>query len=82
MELMSIEDKARSWLAQAIRCESELTTFEAQNKRLLGSQKHREIQQRFVKCLTKSNSVANTHGKGRGDFDAEVLERATAVLQT
>jgi hypothetical protein len=82
MELMSIEDKARSWLVQAIRCESELTTFEAQNKRSLGSQKHREIQQRFVKCLAKLNSVANTHGKGRDDFDAEVLERATAVLQT
>ena len=49
---------------------------------LLGSQKHGEIQQRFAKCLAKLNSVANTHGKGRDDFDAEVFEWATAVLQT
>ena len=49
---------------------------------LLGSQKHCEIQQRFAKCLATLNYVAHTHGKGRDDFDAEVLERATAVLQT
>jgi hypothetical protein len=81
-ELMSIEDKARSWLVQAIRCEAELTEYEAQNNRQINMQKHRALEQRFVKCLGKLNSVANTQGKGRDDFDAEVLERATAVLQS
>jgi len=79
MELMSIEDKARSWLVSAIHCESELTSFES--RRIIDSQKHRELRQRFVKSLAKLNSVANNQGKGRDDFDAEVLERAKAVLQ-
>lgn len=81
MELMSIEDKARSWLVQAIRCESELTTLESQGRQSQG-RGYRELQQRYVKCLGKLNSVANTQGKGRDDFDHAVLERAIAVLQT
>lgn len=80
LELMSIEDKARSWLVQAIRTESQLTMMEAQNNRAIGTTKHLRLQQKFIKCLGKLNSVANTHGKGRDDFDADVLERATAVL--
>lgn len=80
LELMSIEDKARSWLVQAIRTESQLSRMEAQNKQAIGTKEHLRLQQQFVKCLGKLNSVANTHGKGRDDFDAEVLERATAVL--
>jgi len=78
---MSIEDKARSWLVQAIRAESQLTMMEVQNKRAIGTTEHLRLQQKFVKCLGKLNSVANTHGKGRDDFDADVLERATAVLE-
>ncbi len=35
---------------------------------------------KFGKCLAKLNSVANTHGKGRDDFNAEILKRATAEL--
>jgi len=81
LELMSIEDKARSWLVQAIRTESQLSMIEAQNTRAMGTTEYIRIQQKFVKCLGKLNSVANTHGKGRDDFDADVLERATAVLQ-
>merc|ERR1711957_1043388 len=79
MELMSIEDRARSWLVCAMQAEAELSTFERQNKRSLGNPKHCELQQKFVKSLGKLNSVANTQGKGRDDFDAEVLARATAV---
>jgi len=82
LELMNIEDKARSWLSEAIHCESELSDFEAQNRRFAGSRKHCELQQRFVRSLAKLNSVANNQGKGRDDFDAEVLERAAVVLQT
>lgn len=82
LELMSIEDKARSWLVQAIRCEAELATFETQQQRFVGSQRHRDLQQQFVKCLGKLNSVANGQGKGRDNFDCQVLERAKVVLQT
>jgi hypothetical protein len=54
----------------------------AQNKRRASTQKHRALQQKFVKCLAQLNSVANTQGKGRDDFDAEVLEQATTVLRS
>merc|ERR1719238_2344915 len=79
---MSIEDKARSWLVQAIRSESELTNFETTTKACSDSHKHRDLQKRFVRCLAKLNSVANTQGKGRDDFDAMVLERAKVVLKS
>jgi len=82
MELMGIEDKARSWLVQAIHCEAELTTFETQQERFVGSQRHRDLQSQFVKCLGKLNSVANGQGKGKDNFDSEVLQRAQVVLQT
>merc|ERR1712137_90579 len=46
---------------------------------MLGNAKHCELQQKLVRSLAKLNSVANTCGKGRDDFDAEVLTRSMAV---
>jgi len=81
LELMHIEDQARSWLVQAIKCEEELAHYEAQNRRDVSGVGRRELQQKLMYSLGKLNSVANDQGKGRDSFDVEVLHRANAVLQ-
>jgi hypothetical protein len=81
-ELMSIEDKARNWLVKAIRAEEDLSAVEALRQQTSGCQKLSDAQRHFVKCIGKLNSIANTQGKGRDDFNVEVLHRATAVVRS
>lgn len=82
-KLMMVEDKARSLLARACRCEMVLHVYESK-KHDLSCEDTGYIQliEKLLQSLGKLNSVANVEGKGRDAFQTRVITRALRELET
>jgi hypothetical protein len=75
-ELIVAEQKAKSYLQQAIQEERGLRMLKLESSRAC-----RDGERRLIRCLCVLNSVANQRRKGRDDLTVEILWSARATLQ-
>jgi hypothetical protein len=74
-ELMVIETDARLFIANSIKYDVNLSIFELKNEKLKAEDAKKEL----VKLICSVNSVANIEGKGRDDFNFQILETAEKI---
>lgn len=85
-ELISIEEKARRLIVQAVAHEERLQLLEEGQtddsaEALTSLPEYCEEQKRLVACVAHLNSVANVRRKGRDDLGVSVLFDALAALR-
>jgi hypothetical protein len=79
-DLIRIEDKARSMIADAIELEAKCSSTEAQlSPMIVTNSELKETHERFVQCVGRLNSIANYKRKGRDDLSAEILQASVAI---
>lgn len=81
-ELVQIEQKARNLIVQAIEHEKHLRELEAQfGKNRWDEEEYNHELRLMVAAVTRLNSVANVHRKGRDDLRVDVLLHASKILR-
>lgn len=83
MELMVIENDARSRIVKAIELDKEIQSFEIR-ERLKGKVvpncvAYNELRRKLVDLCGNINSVANPEGKGRDDLTVDILVEAESI---
>jgi hypothetical protein len=82
---MLIEKDSRRHIAKAIECEQEIKSYEVIEKLkgrvVIHSAVYDQVRKRFLDICGEINSVANTAGKGRSDFDINVLIAAEEITR-
>jgi len=85
-ELISIEEKARQFVVDAIQYEQRLTHWEAQFANDEGLLDYRSMAKRevcnLVGSIAKLNSRSNVRGKGRDDLSADILFAAQSAMRS
>jgi hypothetical protein len=82
-ELISIEEKARQLIVDAIQKEKRLSNLE-QEQQKEGKSNYGMARQEvisLVRCIAKLNSIANVRRKGRDDLSPEILFAAQAAMK-
>ena len=83
---MEIEADARKIIIKGIKLEKKLQTLENQEKAkghiMLKNDEYDDVRSKFVKLLSKLNSIANSEGKGKDNFSIAILLKAEEIMRT
>lgn len=83
---MVIENDARRYVIEAIDIEKQMQKVELNAKSsstpLHQMKDYYELREKLLQQLCKINSVANVQGKGRDDFNIEIIERTEEIMRS
>ncbi len=90
MELIYIEKISRRFIYEGIKLEKELSFYEnranIKGKNLINNcendKEYNDLREKFIKTINYLNKIANINGKGRDDFDINILFQSEKVLRT
>ena len=90
MELIYIEKISRRFIYEGIKLEKELSLYEnranIKGKNLINNcendREYNDLREKFIKIINYLNKIANINGKGRDDFDINILFQSEKVLRT
>ena len=90
MELIYIEKISRRFIYEGIKLEKELSLYEnranIKGKNLINNcendKEYNDLREKFIKTINYLNKIANINGKGRDDFDINILFQSEKVLRT
>ena len=85
-ELMAIECDARRFIVSAISYQKQVKSLELKFRSISSEESNQltrdvnDTRSNLLSCFCRINSVANTQGKGRDDFDITILLKAESLL--